>query len=130
MIRKILITISVSCISVLCLYFIVSWIALTPLFDEIISETEREPRSELASNGIEYFRPCMRENSNGGSISWSCEDITRKLSLIWPGGGSMKVGLNNVSVDDGVVRKNYDVVEMICIFEDGRLKVDKVIVQP
>ena len=42
----------------------------------------------------------------------------------------MKVGLNNVSVDDGVVRKNYDVVEMICIFEDGRFKVDKVIVQP
>lgn len=129
MVKRILIAASVLC-ALLLIYLGVSWAALTPLFDEIVSEAGGEPLSELSSNGIEYFRPCVREAPDGSSISWLCEDVTRKTSLIWPGGGSIKVGLNNVTVEDGVVWKNYDIVEVLCVFEDGRFKVEKVIVQP
>lgn len=128
--KKVLMAMAASCISAVCLYLAVSWIALTPLFGEVVSEAGSEPLSELSSNGIEYFRPCVHESSDGSSISWLCEDITRKTSFIWPGGGSMKIGLNNVTVNGDVVRKNYDIVEVICVFEDGRFKVEKVVVQP
>ncbi len=42
----------------------------------------------------------------------------------------MKIGFYRVVFDDGMVRKNYDIVEVICVFEDGRFKVEKVIAQP
>ncbi len=42
----------------------------------------------------------------------------------------MKVGLYRVFDECGVIRKTYDTVEVICVFEDGKYKVDGVIAQP
>ena len=125
--KKVVFTISVLLLIVFA-YLGLSWAILTPLYDEIVETTTLTPRATLEKeSGIDYFRPF--KIGEEGAIH-TREDLTRKSSLVWLGGGSMKIGLYRVVVDGDVVRKNYDVVEVICVFEDGRFKVDKVIVQP
>ena len=127
MIKKVLI-VFVALLLAAAAYLGVSWFALAPVYDEIIETTTLAPRATLEKqSAIEYFRPFKLGEE--GSLH-AKEDLIRKSSLVWPGGGSMEIGFYRVVFDDGMVRKNYDIVEVICVFEDGRFKVEKVIAQP
>ncbi|WP_282208739.1 hypothetical protein [Parvibacter caecicola] len=129
MVKRILIAASVLC-ALLLAYLGVSWAALTPAFDEVVAATGAAPRSSPTwGHGADYFRPYYYEDDEGW-VRYTREDVVRKTSFIWPGGASMKVGLYRVFDECGVIRKTYDTVEVICVFEDGKYKVDGVIAQP